>query len=125
VLAASFAAAAEALVEVLAAVCAEEPEPGAKIGAAVEAALSFAAAEPALAALLGLEAAVAVPNVRSSRDGLSEELGEALGSVRGAMPAGVGALLVAAALALLSDRRGEGGSAALAVLGADLAALLA
>lgn len=71
---------------------------------------------------MGLELAVAAPKVRSSREGLSEELGEALGSVHRAMPAGVGALLVAAALPLLSDRRGE--STDLGVLRAELTTLL-
>jgi hypothetical protein len=41
------------------------------------------------------------------------------------MPPGVGALLVAAALPLLSDRRGESRSADPAVLGSELATLLA
>jgi hypothetical protein len=78
---------------------------------------------------MGLEPAVAVPGVRSSREGLSEVLGEALGSVRGAMPAGVGVLLMVAALALLCDRRGESENESerndLGVLGAELTTLLA
>jgi hypothetical protein len=93
--------------------------------AAVAAALYFAAAEPALAALLGLEAAVAVPAVARGRVELTGRVGELLGPAREGMSVGVGDHLAAAALALLGDRLSEKQATNSGMLEAELTALLA
>jgi AcrR family transcriptional regulator len=124
VLSASFAAAAGSLREVVTIACDQESVPETRVAAAVEAAISFAVAEAALAALAGLELAVAVPGVAHGREGLVGKLGELLALARGTIETGVGTHLVAAALALVHDRLGADGARDSGVLGAELTALL-
>lgn len=109
VLIASFAVAAQLLVEVVAGACDEGPNP-ASSERAVASAFNLGLEEPGLAALMGLEVAVALPQVGEERERLVRRLAELLSKppVAAALAAGGRRRAVEGALALCLERLRHG-----------------
>jgi hypothetical protein len=85
--------------------------------AAVEGILQFLTREPAVAKLLGAEAAAGVPAIAAARDRLTATLG-------GMAPGGIRPTLIGGAVALVSERIDAGDPAKLRELGPQLSQLL-
>jgi AcrR family transcriptional regulator len=127
---ACFELAAQSLLELLPSACGAPATPLKSTELALEAALGFAATEPELVSLLGLELSVAEVAVAAERQRLIARLSELLstgGRVgRDSQPAPATAeLLVAAALAVVVERSGELDGASFAALVPELTQLLA
>jgi AcrR family transcriptional regulator len=124
---ATVAVAAESVTGILADACEGHADAGAGIPAAVEAGLEFAAAEPALVAMLGVELIGASAAVAAEREWVATEIGELLSEARAGgadRPAAVDRHLVAGALSVALDRL-EGDAPARRRLAGELSALLA
>ncbi len=126
---ASFDVAAQSLLEVLPSACAAPATRVQSIELALDAALRFSATEPELVSLLGLELAVAEAAVAAERQRLIARLSELLGAGgrvghSSYPPPATAELLVAAAFALVVERRGGLDAASLVALAPELAQLL-
>jgi len=130
-LTAAFELAAESIVAIVSDSCRTAKDPGARLGAAIEAVLEFLAAEPTLANLLGDVAPAADPAFAAARARLFDHLAAQLRDDRVEAPVAVPGTptpeprLLAAAFALASERVADHEPERLRELASQLAELLA
>jgi AcrR family transcriptional regulator len=130
---AAYEAAAGCIVEIVDRSCNEpQVEWSRRLADAVRQVLRFLAAEPALANLLGAEAPAGEPQIAKARERLVDRLAQHLAVGRrerppeaAVLPPGTERHLVAAALALLSDRAAAEGAEGLPGLTGELTRMLA
>lgn len=116
--------AAGCLWDVVSGTCERAGARPARLRAAIDAALEFLAAEPALAHLLGAETPAGVPAIADARAHLIARLAKLLAAAAERPPSSRGRHLVSATFALVSNRLAAGDPARLPALAPDLTELL-